>query len=134
MAMDPVQEMVVRAAAPALIATSIQAQNAADLAMFYAANPDALKHREKIEQKIQESLARNVVVGREDVWRWYRGANLKTFVDEEITRRDGERERARMAETVGSGSSPRTVVGVGGKDPYMLDDKDLQSAADVAPF
>jgi hypothetical protein len=55
-------------------------------------------------------------------------------VDEEITRRDGERERARMAETVGSGSSPRTVVGVGGKDPYMLDDKDLQSAADVAPF
>ena len=128
---DPVTRVIAPIVGPALQSLNLQTQAAMDLASFYATNPDAVKHKDKIEAKFAETMQTGRPVPRQDILNWMRGGPMfKEMVEEEISRRAAATREAELAATAGGGRPAITP----GKNPHDMTDDELSNALKNVAF
>ncbi len=120
---DPMLELLAPYIAPLVGATQLQTHNALDAATFYSAHPHAVKYREAIEGKMAEAVQAGVRISRADVFKWLRGDKFDEFVQDALKEREEKVKEARLASSASGGARP---MGEPAKDPFLMDDKELE--------
>jgi hypothetical protein len=133
-AQQPVAQAVLPVVAPHINQAILEAQSATDAALFYGATPESIKYKDDIEAAFNRLKAQGTPLKREEVWAWYRGKNMKKFVEGAIAEQQAAAEHARQATEAGSGHRTEANTPQALKDPYGSSFEELDKAMKNVSF
>ena len=105
---DPLQSAITQHTDPRFAQQDIEIAAAADAGLFYAAHPEALKHKDEIEAGFNNLKSQGKAFTREAVYEWWRGSakNFDRLVAEGVEADKQKVKDAENAETVDASGRP----------------------------
>jgi hypothetical protein len=137
-AKDPLAEVIGQYTDPKIQRAEFIAASAMDLANFYDSNPEARAMKSEIEATFNELANAGRPTDRRKVYAYLQGEKVlkdkDAFINEEIARREKQKQEAAEAVDAGAFSLSKLLVDRGVKDPSELSHEELTKALEGVSF
>jgi hypothetical protein len=130
---NPLKAVIAPIIEPEMNRLRMVAEGAADAAIFYGTNPEAIRYKDQLETNFKALMQNGTPFTREALLKYVKGhpENLKQLVDEGIAAEKKKVADAAEAETLGGSLRPQSGPV---KDAFTASDDELSKALENMTF